>query len=308
MIDQNKKEQLKSAVYGFAVGDAVGVPYEFKSRSEMDVLSATDMVGYGAHYQPAGTWSDDTSLLLCVLENLLEQGSATDLADKFLIWYEKAAYTATNEVFDVGITVAMALDRISQGTEPEFAGATDEWSAGNGSLMRSLPYAFITDLEVAEDKIYTENTITHGLDICNEASMFYVAALRYLIDGGNKETLISAVISLLATYKTKRQFGFEELKAKTRLFQDNFKELQRSEIRSGGYVAETIEASIWCFLTTDSYKDAVLKAVNLGQDTDTVAALTGGLAGIYYGLNGVPEKWLMELKGKELIDMILYNS
>jgi ADP-ribosyl-[dinitrogen reductase] hydrolase len=305
MIDQYKREKLKSAVYGFAVGDAMGVPYEFISREQMDVSPAIDMIGNGTHNQPPGIWSDDTSMMLCVLENLSEQGDFRTLSGKFLNWYENAAYTATNAVFDVGITVASALDSIRDGQAPEHAGATDDWSAGNGSLMRSLPYAFLTDINEVVDRVYAENTITHALDICSEASLYYILALRCLIEGGNKISIPGYVTEQLAAIEESHSLQFVQLKTRTRLFQPDFIALDRKEIRSTGYVVHTIEACMWCFLRTDNYKDAVLAAVNLGEDTDTVAALTGGLAGIYYDLKDIPEDWLQGLKGKELIDQIL---
>jgi len=305
MIDERKRGTLKSAVFGFAVGDALGVPHEFKTREELSISPVNGMDGYGTHQQPAGTWSDDTSMLLCVTENLLENGDASSLAGKFLNWYNSAAYTATGEVFDVGVTTSIALNNVMAGADIRSSGATDEFSAGNGSLMRCLPYAFIADTTEAERKLLEEGRITHAHDLCSEATLFYIFVARCLLDGCAKEALLPAAIKAVSATKWARTNRMNRLASNCRLFNDSFSNTEVDQIKSTGYVVESLEACLWCFLSTDSYQSAVQTAVNLGGDTDTIAALTGGLAGIYYGYNTIPEEWLRDLKGKHIIDRIL---
>ena len=305
MIDQRKREKLKSAVYGFAVGDALGVPHEFKTREELSMSPVNGMEGYGTHQQPVGTWSDDTSMLLCVTENLLENGDASSLAGKFLNWYNSAAYTATGEVFDVGVTTSIALNNVMAGADVRSSGATDEFSAGNGSLMRCLPYAFIHDTTESERKALDEGRITHAHDLCSEATLFYIFAARCLLDGCAKEALLPTVIKAVSENIWARTNSMKALASNCRLFNDSFSDIKVDQIKSTGYVVDSLEACLWCFLSTYSYQAAVLKAVNLGGDTDTIAALTGGLAGIYYGYNTIPAEWLRDLKGRYIIDRIL---
>lgn len=305
MIDQHKKEKLKSAVYGFAVGDALGVPHEFKTREALSISPVNGIEGYGTHQQPVGTWSDDTSMLLCVIENLLENGDASSLSGKFLNWYNSAAYTATSEVFDVGVTTSIALNNVMAGVDVRSSGATDEFSAGNGSLMRCLPYAFIHDTTESELKALEEGRITHAHDLCSEANLFYIVAARCLLDGCAKEALLPSAIKAVSATEWARTNSMDRLASNCRLFNDSFIDTEVDQIKSTGYVADSLEACLWCFLRTDSYQAAVLKAVNLGGDTDTIAALTGGLAGIYYGYDNIPKEWLSQLKGRNIIDRIL---
>ena len=301
-------KNIKDALWGFVVGDALGVPYEFSTRSMMKENPAVDMVGYGTHNQPPGTWSDDTSMLLCVLENIINNGDIHSLADLFLKWYRDDYMTPHGELFDIGITTSAALQKVLIGVKPSLAGGDDENSAGNGSLMRSLPYAFVEDINKSVFNMTRENRITHRNSICSLCCMFYVKMMRSLLEGNDK----------FQAYKTGGaylRFGWritdsdddhqEEWQWFKKLFNPEFAALPESEIKSTGYVLSTLEASIWCFLNTDNYKDAVLKAVNLGGDTDTIAALTGGLAGMYYGYDNIPKEWLGQIASPHLINNLL---
>lgn len=261
------KNKLKAAIYGFAIGDALGVPVEFKQRGTFNV---TDMQGYGTHNQPAGTWSDDTSMTIATCDSIRQCGGVDidDMYDKFCKWLFRAEYTVDNKVFDAGGTTIAALQ--------SGAGLNDFYSNGNGSLMRILPLAFI---DVNAQIISRVSAITHAnsvsMDICCE----FVAIAKQLIDGHD--------INDIPRITSKSM-------------------LDESEIKSTGFVVDTFDAALWCIATTDNYKDAVLKAVNLGNDTDTVAAVAGGLAGIIYGLEGIPSEWIDKLRGKEVIDKCLF--
>ena len=246
-----KKNIVLDGIMGLAVGDALGVPVEFESRENLRNNPVKGMMGYGTYNQPEGTWSDDTSLTLCLLEALIEREyKVTSLANKFVKWYQKAEYTATGKMFDIGRSTYDAINRIISGINPVDAGGKSEYDNGNGSLMRILPLAF------------------------------------YLKDE-------------------------EELKYFNRVLSGDIYKLDESEIKSSGYVIDTLEAALWCVLTTNSYKEAVLKAVNLGQDTDTVGAVTGGLVDIYYGMDQIPNEWIVAIKNKKLINNLsqsLYNK
>lgn len=301
-------KNIKDAVWGFITGDALGVPYEFSTRSMMKEQPANDMIGFGTYNQPAGTWSDDTSMMLCVLENIINNGSTKDLASLFLRWYKDDYMTPHGELFDIGITTSTALTNLMKGVKPTLSGCNDEFASGNGSLMRCIPYAFNEDISKSVFNMAIENKITHRNSICTLCCMYYVKMMRAILEGSDKHKAVDAGRSYL-------NFGWritdseddhiEMKKLFERIFSKDFSKLPESEIKSTGYVLSTLESVVWCFLNTDNYKDAVLKAVNLGGDTDTIAALTGGLAGLYYGYDTIPKKWLKKIVSPDLINNLL---
>lgn len=266
------KNKLRAAIYGLAIGDALGVPVEFRRRGTYLV---EDMIGYGTHQQPAGTWSDDTSMTLATCASIKEKGMADceDMYNKFCDWLFNAKYTVDNVVFDAGGTTVAAL-RSGKGLD-------DFHSNGNGSLMRILPLAFI---DMNAETVSAVSAITHANNVSMSVCCEYVSIAKQLLNG---KDLIEA---------TKYCSGrIPEIHT-----------LDESEIKSTGFVVDTFEAAVWAIATTDNYKDAVLKAVNLGEDTDTVAAVAGGLAGIIYGMEGIPSEWIEKLRGKEIIEDCLF--
>ncbi len=301
-------KNIKDALWGFIVGDALGVPYEFSTRNMMKENPAVDMVGYGTYNQPPGTWSDDTSMLLCVLENIINNGDIQSLSELFVKWYRDDYMTPHGELFDIGITTSRALQKVMVGVKPALAGGADESSSGNGSLMRSLPYAFVDDIKKSIFNMTMENRITHRNSICSYCCMFYVKMMRALLEGKDKFEAVKDGAAYLK-YGWRITDSDDDHEAEWEwfklLFKADFAALPESEIKSTGYVLSTLEASIWCFLNTDNYKDAVLKAVNLGGDTDTIAAITGGLAGLYYGYDNIPSNWCEKIAGQHLINNLL---
>lgn len=293
-------------ILGVAVGDALGVPVEFKKRGTFHV---TSMQGYGTHHQPPGTWSDDTSLTLALADNLLADGDRPDLeciAWGFTEWYDKAAYTPYGKVFDVGNATAAAIKRLKKGVAPEKAGGADERDNGNGSLMRIAPLAFymfgIRDAEERFRIVRDVSSLTHAHEWSVAACYIYVEMLNKLRMGRKKK---AAYAELREDFARGVPFISKATLAKfVRILENDISLLPEEEIRSSGFVIDTLEAALWCFLTTDNYKDAVLKAVNLGEDTDTTGAVTGALAGLAYGLGSIPREWLDQLAGREEIQRI----
>lgn len=277
---------LKDAIYGFAVADALGVPFEFKRRG---TFQCVDMIGYGTWNQEAGTWSDDTSMLLATCDSLKDHNGnihVYDMMEKFYQWYSRADYTAHHERFDIGNTTALALEQYRLGKSPVKCGQSGIYSNGNGSLMRILPLAFI---DCDEDVIRDVSSLTHAHFISKEACVIYVKMAKQLLQGESIHYILSS-----SSWKE----PFERLGI--------LKQLSESNIKSSGYVVDTLEAALWCVSTTDNYKECVLKAVSLGEDTDTVAAVAGGLAGIVYGFEQIPFEWIDKLANKELIDACLF--
>ena len=257
------KTTLRDCIYGLAVGDALGVPYEFRSRGTFE---CTDMIGYGTHGQPAGTWSDDTSMTRATCDSIRELGhiDTADMRDKFVGWIARGEYTIDG-VFDCGGTTARAL-RTGKG-------GSGERDNGNGSLMRIAPLAFV---DATDEEIREISAITHAHRTSTESCVTFIELMRSAMDGA----LPSWVLQL--------------------------KDVPEREIRSGGFVRDTLKAASWCFVNTNSYEDCVLAAVNLGDDTDTTAAVAGALAGTAYGIEAIPREWVDALRGKELIESCLF--
>lgn len=288
-------------IMGVAVGDALGVPVEFKKRGTFHV---SGMQGYGTHHQPPGTWSDDTSLTLALADNLLpESCGLPDVARAFIEWYDKAAYTPHGEVFDVGNATAEAIKRLKKGVPPEKAGGSGECDNGNGSLMRIAPLAFyMSGIRKAEERfriVREVSSLTHAHEWSVAACYIYVEMLNKLRMGRTKKVAYAALREDFArgvpfiSKGTLARFG--------RILENDISLLPEEDIRSSGFVIDTLEAAFWSFLTTDTYRDAVLKAVNLGEDTDTTGAVTGAMAGLAYGLDAIPKKWLEQLAAREEI-------
>ncbi|WIH82042.1 ADP-ribosylglycohydrolase family protein [Brachyspira pilosicoli] len=301
------ENKLKSAILGLAVGDALGVPYEFISRDIIKKNPCKDMIGYGTHNKKAGTWSDDTSLTLCLLDNLNNKNiNYNDIMNSFVLWYDNGKYTADGHIFDIGITTSDAINNYKSGKNPIKCGLSDEYSNGNGSLMRILPIAFYIkkyfNSQLFENSeviniIYNVSSLTHSHKRSLIACIIYTAiALNLINDMNIEESINKALKDSFDYYKNEK-----ELNNYKRIFDSDFKKINDVKIESSGYVVHTLEASIWILLNTSNYEDAVLKSVNFGDDTDTTAAVTGGLAGLYYGIDNIPSKWIDILVNKELI-------
>ena len=257
------------------------------------------MIGYGTHNKPPGTWSDDSSLAFCLADSLCNKYDINDIADKFVSWYYDNLWTPHGEVFDIGNTTSEAIFRLEQGNiNPEKAGAMDEYSNGNGSLMRILPLAFILqELPFAKrvSSIADTSAITHAHIRSIIACVIYIEMSINLLNGQDLEEAYNNMKpSILEHYK-----GENELLHYSRILQNNIIKLKEDDIKSSGYVVHTLEASLWCLLTGNSYKEIVLKAINLGEDTDTTGAVAGGLAGIYYGFENIPSEWVNQIARKD---------
>lgn len=288
-----------------AVGDALGVPVEFRSRKFLSGNPVKDMIGYGSHNQPPGTWSDDSSLAFCLAEALTGEFSLDTVAKNFQKWYFNEFWTADEEVFDIGSGTAEAILRLKRGVNPEKAGGTDESSNGNGSLMRILPLLFhVRNKSVNERFRLTRqvSSITHGHIRSVTACFYYLEFAGQILKGKEKSEIYRELQAGLPSLLT--DFGVDPAETAhfDRLLRHDISSLPAEEIRSGGYVIDTLEASVWCLLTTQSYSEAVLKAVNLGWDTDTTGAVTGGLAGLLYGIEGIPERWLSQIARRDDIE------
>lgn len=300
-------EDVTAVMLGHAIGDALGMPVEFMSREELSGRPVTGYLGYGSHPVPPGTWSDDTSMALAALDSLAHGLDYADMMERFCAWKTKAAYTATGEVFDMGITTNDALCRFQCGVSPLACGSVGENDNGNGALMRIIPGVLYCLCRNPGGTMEEQMGIIHDLSALTHAHVrsqigcgIYAVVLARLLETRDKSAIHQGVAEARAFYEKDPRYA-GELSHYARLFAPAFGETPEEEIQSTGYVVSTLEAAIWCVLSSDSYRDCVLKAVNLGKDTDTVAAVAGGLAGALYGRKGIPEEWLGGLLRKDMI-------
>nr|WP_127083770.1 ADP-ribosylglycohydrolase family protein [Dulcicalothrix desertica] len=293
--------QVLSGLMGVCVGDALGVPVEFTSRVERTASPVTSMQGYGTWDQPPGTWSDDSSLTFCLAESLCNGFSLDAIAKSFWQWYHESYWTARGEVFDVGNTTFMAIVNWKQGGSPVDAGGKTENSNGNGSLMRILPMAYLyRELEFSEliKRVHQVSCITHAHPRSQMACGIYISIAVALLKGADKHAAYLKGIENVKDIYSTSECNLE-MQHFERVFNGAINKLPIEKISSNGYVIDTLEASLWCFLNSSSYAEAVLKAVNLGFDTDTTAGVTGGLASIYYGFDNIPNDWVELIARKD---------
>jgi ADP-ribosyl-[dinitrogen reductase] hydrolase len=302
------RNYIKDILYGVCVGDALGVPVEFESRDFLKKNLVVKMLSGGVHGQVEGVWSDDSSLTFCLAETIAEGYNINLLAEKFIAWKYNAYRTATGEVFDIGNATSLAISNLSKGVNPIEAGGKNESHNGNGSLMRILPLVImLKDLSIEDRFKLTKevSSITHAHSRSIMACFYYLEFALELIEGKDKYEIYENLKKTVPVFLNSNKILIVELTHFDRLLNGNIYELNENEIQSGGYVIQTLEASIWCLLTTNTYEDAVLKAINLGGDTDTTGAVTGGLAGLLYGYDSIPVEWINKIKSKNAIDDLI---
>jgi ADP-ribosylglycohydrolase len=291
----SRNERVLGGLWGALVGDALGVPVEFNSREEVRLDPVKDMRGFGTHRQPKGTWSDDGALTLCSVESLVRSEFDTeDLGKRFVAWYLNGLWAAQGKLFDIGITTSHALARISAGMRAEVAGSDAESSNGNGSLMRILPVAMKfarLPTNLLLDRIHRASAITHRHPRSQMACGYYALVVRELLGRATAGAAFSSGTAAFRAYYEADPWWAAELDAFQALLAEDLPNRPESQIDSDGYVMDTLTASLWCLLTSGTYEECVLKAVNLGGDTDTTGCVAGGLAGVLYGLEMVPARW-----------------
>jgi ADP-ribosylglycohydrolase/protein-tyrosine phosphatase len=305
-IGMELQDRLAGAVWGHLVGDAVGVPYEFKSPRQ---ITSVHFGVAGTHGQPPGTWSDDGALMLACLDSLLHTHQpgepvfdTADQAARFLAWRESNHYTPDGDpLFDIGGGTASGLARVKAGVSPEMAGGTDERNNGNGSLMRILPLALVErDISDAElvDVAHRSSAITHGHPDAQAACALYVLVARYLLRGSSRTDALAAALTSLRQVYGERTDGALRLAS--------LDKLESWKGRSGrGYVIDSFWSAWDSFAGAGTYRETIERAIRYGNDTDTTACIAGGLAGIRFGRSGIPEHWLAKMRGAAIVDPLV---
>lgn len=299
-------EIVKGAIFGLAVADALGVPVEFESREKLQKNPVDKMLGFGSHAVPKGTWSDDTSMALCTLNSIAQKGKI-DLVDnilEFSKWAEDGYMTPHGEMFDIGRTTLTSLRKYWKSNNVYTCGGKLDYDNGNGSLMRIIPVSLYNHFKNLSKKesirnVHEVSALTHAHERSLIACGIYDFIVRELIKSPEK-----ASVNIALKKAQKYYFDYKEIKRYDRIFNEAFINTNINQIKSSGYVVDTLEAAIWCLLNTDNYKDCVLKAVNLGEDTDTVGAVAGGLAGILYGYDSIPKEWKNTLVKSDMISKL----
>ena len=276
------------SLLGLAAGDALGTTVEFMARGSFTPL--TTIVGGGPFGLAPGQWTDDTSMAMCLAESLVHERTfdAADQMRRYVRWRRHGYWSSNGVCFDVGSTVSDALRRFEQ-TGEVFAGSTDQYSAGNGSLMRLAPVVlrYARDPGKAIHYAAESSKTTHGAAEAVDACRYFGGLIIGALCGEDKD-------SLLAPYYAPPGVSWAETPlapAIGKVAFGSFQEKEAEDIRGSGYVVETLEAALWTFHNTDSFRDGALLAVNLGEDADTTCAIYGQLAGAYYGVDGIPAEW-----------------
>lgn len=306
------RDRLEGGIYGLLIGDALGVPYEFKPPQEIppeDLIEMQPPTGYRRSHGlvPPGTYSDDGAQALCLLSSLLDRGQL-DLADfsqRLLSWFEHGCWAVDAKVFDVGRQTGRALRLIRGGSSPEIAGGRDEQSNGNGSLMRVLPLALWhqgTDDELVRDA-HRSSLPTHAHPRAQTCCALYCLWARHVLSD-DPSPYEAAVDTLRAVYRASPEFGDQSHELLHHV-------LPTAPVTGSGYVVDSLRSAFQVNMAS-SYESVVRRAIRLGNDTDTTAAIAGGIAGLRVGLQGIPERWRSALRGDQavrpLVDALVSRS
>ncbi|HEY85639.1 MAG TPA: ADP-ribosylglycohydrolase family protein [Chloroflexi bacterium] len=290
--------RFQGSLLGLAAADAVGTTLEFQSPGSFAPIN--DMIGGGPFNLAPGQWTDDTSMALCLAESLIErQGfDPIDQLQRYTHWYRDGHLSSTGRCFDIGNTVRAALHLFEQSNQP-YCGSTDPYSAGNGSIMRLAPASlfYAQQPEQAIEKSGESSLTTHGATTAVDACRYFGALLAGAVSGESKENLLSTRYSPIPAYWARHPLATEI----DQIAAGSFKRRQPPEIKGSGYVVNSLEAALWAFYRSNSFKEGCLLAANLGDDADTTAAVYGQLAGAYYGRQGIPADWLEKVALYDLI-------
>ena len=296
--------KVVDGLIGFAIGDAMGVPIEFVPRERLLKHPVTKMLCFGTHNAPAGSWSDDTSMTIATMDSFIEKHKFDyqDIMEKWYEWAVHYKYTPFNLRFDIGHTCFKAIYNYSKkNLEPLKCGLSDINSNGNGSLMRMLPVVYYGYYKnISGKKLYNLvkniSSLTHAHEISILGCYIYVLYVIELLKGKDKFEAYK-----LIQHKDYSMFSNDSLNVYKRILNQDISLLKIDDIKSSGYVVDTLEASLWVTLKSNNYKDSIIGTINLGNDTDTIGAITGSISGILYSYDSIPKDWTNALLKKDYL-------
>ncbi|MDR5760695.1 ADP-ribosylglycohydrolase family protein [Caballeronia sp. LZ035] len=297
-------QRCRAGLYGLLIGDALGVPYEFHDAADLPPESAIEMeppAGFRRAHRGVlpGTWSDDGAQALCLLESLIHrpQLDLADFAQRLLAWYEQGHMTPDGHVFDVGIQTSRAFDELRHGASPASAGPRGERDNGNGALMRCLPVVFVAASEDEAVRLAMhQGLVTHGHLRSQLCCALYTLVARRLLEGAN-------AIDAIATAEAHLRRRFEGTPAAAEM--QRVLDARREPPRGSGYVVDSLWSALHCLLDTRDVESCLRRAIALGNDTDTTAAIAGGLAGLLHGFRAIPPRWITALRGRDIVEALL---
>lgn len=302
-----QNNQYLGAIIGHAVGDAMGFPTEFSKREELLKNPVIEMIDSTDIGQPAGSWSDDTAMEIATIDSFIQKKyfDYKDIMDKWVKWISKSEYTPTGVAFDIGRTCLKAIKKYCNGTAPLQCGSTSINENGNGSLMRILPvalYAYSKKLDdISIHKLTNEvSSLTHAHEVSRLGCYIYVQFIICLLKGNTKQEAYKHI-----QYLDYSAYDMHSLKLYRRILDEQIEVQRLDQIKSTGYIVDTLESAMWIFMNAEHYKEAIIASTNIGGDTDTIGAIVGSMAGIYYGFDSIPSNWLEKLQRKDyLIELV----
>lgn len=299
-------DRKAGALLGLAVGDALGAAVEFKSPGTFTPV--TGFRGGGPHGLGPGEWTDDTSMALALADSIGSVGwDLNDQARRYVRWWQAGEYSVNGECFDIGMATRSALSTFRKSGNAQTSGARDERASGNGSIMRLAPvpirFANLYPDQIAElSRRAVESSIpTHASPQCLSACRYFALVLSALMQGVAREEVLAPGWPPLKSLREAEPLHHEIDTVAVGSFRDR----QPPQIAGSGYVVKSLEAALWAFRDAKDFREAVLKAVNLGDDADTTGAVCGQLAGAYWGAKGIPAEWLAGLARREMIESAL---
>ena len=301
------KDICTASVIGAAVGDAMGLPYEFLSREETRRVYIPYMIGGDNSFTsgwrtliPSGAWSDDTSMILATMKAISDRQGEIDnqlIMSYYVDWWTKAQFCSWDRAFGIGGIISKSLKRFQNGTEPLECGGKELMDNGNGSLMRILPFSLLAifrnmSIEESTRLVCNGSSLTHAHEISCAGCCIFTEFLRQIVLGENKNNALQAVRDT----DFSRFFGVPTLQEYDMVLKQPYETWNENNIKETGYVADTLNGALFSIMNSDSYENAINTAIKLGGDTDTVACVTGALAGTIYGYSSIPEKWTVNLR------------
>lgn len=297
---------VKDGIIGLAVGDAMGVPTEFCKRDDLLEKPVVRMMPRIRDGIPKGAWSDDTSLTIATMDAITKSGiNYTAMADNFVRWFTTNQFCAINESFGIGRTTLKALVKYTQHLEEAYECGLDSFQDnGNGSLVRMLPISYYCLVQHSNEKKILEivkrtSSITHAHEVSVCGCYIYVRYVINLLRGNNKFSALTQVRGLDYSMFSKDTLDYYQ-----RILKTDFMKLTIDDIKSSGFIVDTLEAALWCFLQSNTYKECIIATTNIGGDTDSIGAVAGSFAGIFYGYMNIPKEYLEDLRKREYLEKI----